>query len=93
MGFFAGFIYVFNLAGGLGAQRFLTGFSRVLRQDSQIFAMTLDSFSLFPLGLSPLNVLAVLAVLLLVGVTGGVIYLTAVEWRDRRRQDREKRSR
>ncbi|MFQ3617468.1 MAG: hypothetical protein SNJ57_10370 [Cyanobacteriota bacterium] len=43
--------------------------------------------------MSPLNVLAVLAALLLVSVTGGVIYLTAVEWRDRRRQDREKRSR
>jgi len=55
--------------------------------------MTLDSFSLSPLGLSPLNVLAVLAALLLVSVTGGVIYLTAVEWRDRRRQDRERRSR
>lgn len=60
--------------------------------------MTPDSFSLSPLGLSPLglsplNVLAVLAALLLISVTGGVIYLTAVEWRDRRRQDREKRSR
>jgi len=26
------------------------------------------------------------ALLLLVGVTGGVIYLTALEWRDRRRK-------
>ncbi|BAU42289.1 hypothetical protein [Leptolyngbya sp. O-77] len=55
--------------------------------------MTLDTLDVSALSLSPLNVLAVLAALLLVGVTGGVIYLTAVEWRDRRRQDREKRSR
>ncbi|GAB4154991.1 MAG: hypothetical protein Fur0046_34910 [Cyanobacteria bacterium J069] len=50
--------------------------------------MTLES-----LNLSPLNVLAVLALVLLVSVTGGVIYLTTVEWRDRRRQEREKRGR
>lgn len=30
---------------------------------------------------------------LLVVVTGGIIYLTAAEWRDRRRRDQEKRSR
>ncbi|MBF2084137.1 hypothetical protein [Thermoleptolyngbya sp. C42_A2020_037] len=54
--------------------------------------MTLDTLDVSALSLSPLNVLAVLAALLLVSVTGGVIYLTAVEWRDRRRQDREKRS-
>ncbi|MBE7383455.1 MAG: hypothetical protein F6J95_018820 [Leptolyngbya sp. SIO1E4] len=35
------------------------------------------------------TVLAVLAILLLVIVTGGVIYLTAAEWRDRRRLKRE----
>lgn len=40
-----------------------------------------------------LTVLATLALGLLVVVTGGVAYLTAVEWRDRRRQDQEKRSR
>ncbi|MFP4100809.1 hypothetical protein [Coleofasciculus sp.] len=28
---------------------------------------------------------------LLVLVTGGVVYLTAVEWRDRRRRDRDKK--
>ncbi|NEP03016.1 MAG: hypothetical protein F6K58_31085 [Symploca sp. SIO2E9] len=28
---------------------------------------------------------------LLVLVTGGIIYLTAVEWRDRRRQQRDKK--
>lgn len=37
------------------------------------------------------NVLTVLAFSLLVAVTGGIIYLTAVEWRDRRRRDRAKR--
>ncbi|MEM7063610.1 MAG: hypothetical protein AAF572_10655 [Cyanobacteria bacterium P01_B01_bin.77] len=34
-------------------------------------------------------VLATLAVLLLVLVTGGVIYLTAVEWRDKRKRTQE----
>lgn len=29
---------------------------------------------------------------LLVLVSGGVIYLTAAEWRDRRRRDRDKKS-
>ncbi|MEM9220597.1 MAG: hypothetical protein AAGD25_40540 [Cyanobacteria bacterium P01_F01_bin.150] len=41
--------------------------------------------------ISPLNVLAVLAMGLLVAVTSGVIYLTAVDWRDRRRLQDEKR--
>jgi hypothetical protein len=40
-----------------------------------------------------LTILATLALGLLVVVTGGVAYLTAVEWRDRRRQDQEKRGR
>ncbi len=35
------------------------------------------------------TVLAVLAAGLLVIVTGGVIYLTAAEWRDRRRRKRD----
>ncbi|NET10343.1 MAG: hypothetical protein F6K16_37725 [Symploca sp. SIO2B6] len=41
--------------------------------------------------LSPLNVLATAALVLLVAVTLGVVYLTTIEWRDRRWQDREKR--
>lgn len=32
------------------------------------------------------SVLAVLALVLLVVVTGGVVYLTAADWRDRRRR-------
>ncbi len=40
---------------------------------------------------SLLTALAALALALLVVVTGGVAYLTTLEWRDRRRQDREKR--
>lgn len=38
-----------------------------------------------------LSILALLAVLLLVVVTGGVGYLTLADWRDRRRQENEKR--
>ena len=37
-------------------------------------------------GLTLNNVLAVLAALLLVFVSGGVIYLSTIEWRDRRRR-------
>ncbi|WP_198949601.1 hypothetical protein [Synechococcus sp. 1G10] len=37
----------------------------------------------FPL--SSTNVLALTATILLVFVTGGVVYLSVVEWRDRRR--------
>jgi hypothetical protein len=43
--------------------------------------------------ISFLNVTATLALLLMVFVTGSVAYLTAVEWRDRRRRDRDKRER
>lgn len=43
--------------------------------------------------ITPLNILAIIALGLLAAVTLGVAYLTAVDWRDRRRQDREKRGR
>jgi hypothetical protein len=38
------------------------------------------------------NILVLVAFLLLVTVTGGVAYLTAAEWRDRRRLDQVKRT-
>ncbi|HIK33837.1 MAG TPA: hypothetical protein IGS17_07140 [Oscillatoriales cyanobacterium M59_W2019_021] len=37
------------------------------------------------------SVLGITALGLLVTVTGGVIYLTLADWRDRRRQDNAKR--
>lgn len=37
------------------------------------------------------NVLVLVAFVLLLTVTGGVAYLTAAEWRDRRRLDKAKR--
>ena len=37
-------------------------------------------------GLTLNNVLAIVAALLLVFVSGGVIYLSTIEWRDRRRR-------
>ncbi|MCT0248464.1 MULTISPECIES: hypothetical protein [unclassified Synechococcus] len=43
------------------------------------------------LPLTSTNVLALTASVLLVFVTGGVIYLSAVEWRDRRRASRGSR--
>lgn len=39
-----------------------------------------------------LNVLVLAAFSLLTVVTVGIIYLSAAEWRDRRRQEREQRS-
>jgi hypothetical protein len=41
---------------------------------------------------SLLGILAILAIVLLLAVTGGVAYLTTVEWRDRRRLENEKRN-
>ncbi|WP_330203263.1 hypothetical protein [Cyanobacterium sp. Dongsha4] len=37
------------------------------------------------------NVLFIVALALLVFVSGGILYLTTLEWRDRRRRDRDKR--
>jgi CHASE3 domain sensor protein len=38
-----------------------------------------------------LSILALVAIVLLLAVTGGVGYLTLADWRDRRRQEEEKR--
>lgn len=38
-----------------------------------------------------LSILAFVAIGLLIAVSGGVLYLTNAEWRDRRRQQQEKR--
>ncbi|MEO1147837.1 MAG: hypothetical protein AAFY26_19825 [Cyanobacteria bacterium J06638_22] len=43
------------------------------------------------LDVSPLTILATIALGLMVVVTGGVAYLTAADWRDRRREAREAR--
>ncbi|MDJ0729210.1 MAG: hypothetical protein QNJ33_04380 [Crocosphaera sp.] len=39
-----------------------------------------------------LNILFLTAFVLLILVSGGILYLTTLEWRDRRRQDRDKKS-
>ncbi|MEA5532456.1 hypothetical protein [Crocosphaera sp. XPORK-15E] len=38
-----------------------------------------------------INILFLTAFVLLIFVSGGILYLTTVEWRDRRRQDRDKK--
>jgi hypothetical protein len=38
-----------------------------------------------------LSALAIATAALLIAVTGGIVYLTAIEWRDRRRQGDESR--
>ncbi|WP_192901100.1 MULTISPECIES: hypothetical protein [Okeania] len=43
--------------------------------------------------LTVVNIMAIVASGLMLIVTGGVIYLTAAEWRDRRRQQRDKTTR
>ncbi|MGF1515795.1 MAG: hypothetical protein ACFB5Z_19135 [Elainellaceae cyanobacterium] len=60
-------------------------------------AQVCSSLALFSLdALTPqtiaLGALAGAAFGMLVLVTGGIAYLTAVEWRDRRRRDRDRRS-
>ncbi len=40
-----------------------------------------------------LTILAVVSFALLIAVTGGVAYLTSIEWRDRRRREQEKKGR
>ena len=39
---------------------------------------------------SLINILFIIALVLLVGVSGGIVYLSAVKWRDRRLQSRDK---
>jgi CHASE3 domain sensor protein len=39
-----------------------------------------------------LSILALVALVLLLAVTGGISYLTLADWRDRRRQQDENRS-
>lgn len=39
-----------------------------------------------------LSILTIVALVLLVVVTGGIGYLTVADWRDRRRRDDDKRS-
>lgn len=41
--------------------------------------------------ISPVTILFLIAVGLLVVVSGGIFYLTILEWRDRRRRDRDKK--
>ncbi|MBE9204842.1 hypothetical protein IQ218_17160 [Synechocystis salina LEGE 06099] len=38
-----------------------------------------------------LNTLFLVALVMLVLVSGGILYLTTLEWRDRRRQNRDKK--
>lgn len=42
-----------------------------------------------PVAAQAYTILAVLAMGLMVLVTGGIVYLTAAEWRDRRRRKRD----
>ncbi|MEA5601773.1 MAG: hypothetical protein RMZ41_021280 [Nostoc sp. DedVER02] len=39
-----------------------------------------------------MSILTIVAIVLLVVVTGGIGYLTVADWRDRRRRDEDKRT-
>lgn len=43
--------------------------------------------------ISTLDLLFLVAIALLIVVSGGILYLSALEWRDRRQQARDKRER
>lgn len=58
-------------------------------QHSLAFSFSFDTMTPQAFALSTL---AVAALGMLLVVTGGIVYLTAVEWRDRRRRDRDRRS-
>lgn len=38
-----------------------------------------------------LNTLFIVAIVLLIFVSGGILYLSTLEWRDRRQRDRDKK--
>jgi hypothetical protein len=38
-----------------------------------------------------INTLFLLAAIILIGLSGGILYLTALEWRDRRQQEKDKK--
>ncbi len=77
LGNVTGSLYLFPVNGGLGPQRSLGS-----------LPLTMDTF--FPS--QAFSLLALLALVLMVVVTGGVVYLTAAEWRDRRRRKRDQDS-
>lgn len=77
MGFAVDGLYLLDRPGGLGPSWDVSKFSP---QPEKIVETSI------------LNVLLLLAFGLLIAVTGGIGYLTTVEWRDRRRLEREKRS-
>lgn len=80
MGFGSHPLYVLDCHGGLGPSRHVIGERLSLYQQMN---WTVD----YPI----LNILALVALGMLVIVSGGIAYLTTIEWRDRRRVDREKR--
>jgi len=69
-------VQLFNRDGGLGPSR---------RQQHQVLTALWRS-SVPELSISLPQLLSAIAALLLVFVSGGVIYLSIIEWRDRRRR-------
>jgi hypothetical protein len=82
LGYLTGYFHFFPIARGLGSQWPL-GHGR----SSVMYLIAVESI----LETQAFSLMAGLALALMVIVTGGVIYLTAADWRDRRRrkQDRE----
>jgi hypothetical protein len=81
LGYSLGCLHLLPVDGGLGPQ-----WSLGYNHGPSLCLITMES----TLQVQAFSVLAVLALALMVIVTGGVIYLTAADWRDRRRRQRDR---
>ena len=80
LGYPTGCLHLFPVDGGLGPQWLVSQ-----GDGSAMYLIVMEST--FPA--QTFSVLAGLALVLMVVVTGGVIYLTAADWRDRRRRKQD----
>jgi hypothetical protein len=83
LGFFVDVVYVFNCNGGLGSS-WNVGIDRGIERTESLIEPVKVEFS-------PVSILSAVVLSMLAIVSGGVVYLTLAEWRDRRRLDEEKR--
>jgi hypothetical protein len=84
LGFFVNVVYIFDRNGGLGP-------SWHVRHPLFLFRPIVLSSVEERVEVTPVSILSAAVLGMLVIVTGGVVYLTLAEWRDRRRLEREKR--
>lgn len=78
MGFVANCVYLFHWAGGLGPPWHVIPAVAPLPIPKPVDNIIFSALSLLAFGL-------------LLAVSGGILYLTVAEWRDRRRRERDRR--